>query len=117
MLLKLRLKEELLKAKAEGCKIIWADETMFTRKAVKKTEWSRKGENAEVDEKLLNDYTKALLMGISEEEGVEQWMIFKKSVNTDKFVQYLLKVRAANGKREVALFMDNLQVHKTKIAR
>ena len=56
----------MLKAKAEGCKIIWADETMFTRRAVKKTEWSRKGENAEVDEKLLNDYTKALLMGISE---------------------------------------------------
>ena len=45
---------------------------MFTRKAIKSLEWSRKLENPEVDEKLLNDKTKALLLGISYEEGVEQ---------------------------------------------
>ena len=54
---------------------------MFTRKAIKKLEWARRHENAEVDEKLLNDRTYALLMGISQEAGVEQWRIFQKSVN------------------------------------
>ena len=80
-------------AKAEGRQILYIDETMFTRKAIKKLEWARKHENAEVDEKLLNDRTYALLMGISEERGVEQWKIFPKSVNTDKFLQYLDLVR------------------------
>ena len=69
---------------------------MFTRKAVKKSEWARPGENAEVDDKLLNDQTKALIMGVSAEKGVEQYMIFKKSVTTDKFIEYLELVRSEN---------------------
>ena len=65
----------------EGRRIIYIDETMFTRKAIKKLEWAQKYKNAEVDEKLLNDRTYALLMGISEEAGLEQWRIFQKSIN------------------------------------
>ena len=56
-------------------------------------------------------------MGISAEEGVEQWRVFKKSVDTEKFLQYLNMVREANGNKKVALFMDNLNVHRTKVAR
>ena len=57
-------------------------------------------------------------MGISKEKGVEQWKIFPKSVNTDKFIEYLEYVRKENGERQkICLFMDNLQVHKTKKAK
>ena len=70
-----------------------------------------------MDQKLPNDQTKALLMGISEERGVEQWTIYKKSVNTEKFLQYLQKVREGNGDRPVALFMDNLACHRTNEAK
>ena len=56
-------------------------------------------------------------MGISKEEGVEQWKIFPKSVDTDKFLQYLDLVRKANGQKKICLFMDNLSVHKTRKAK
>ena len=41
-------------------------------------------------------------------------MIFAKSVNATKFIEYLKLVREANGDRKLALFMDNLNVHRTK---
>ena len=44
---------------------------MFTRKAMAKLEWAPQYENAELDKKLLNEKTKALLLGISAENGVE----------------------------------------------
>ena len=97
--------------------MIFIDETIFTRKALKKSKWTRPGENAEVDDKLLNDSTKALLMGVSAEKEVEQYMIFKKSVTTDRFLQYLELVRRENGVQKVALFLDNLSVHRSKKAR
>ena len=53
-------------------------------------------------------------MGISEECGVEQWTIYKKSVDTPKFLLYLQKVRTANGERPIGLFMDNLSAHTSE---
>ena len=111
------MKAELDQARDDGYKIIFIDETMLTRKAVQKFEWSKKKENAVVDEKLLQDKTRALLMGISHEEGVEQCKIFDKSVNTDKFLHYLDRVREENGEMKVCLFMDNLSCHRTHRAR
>ena len=66
---------------AYGYKIIFIDETIFSRRAIKLLEWSNKGDNMIVNNHLLNKKTQALLMGISKEEGVEQWKIFPKSVN------------------------------------
>ena len=111
------LHQKISDAKAEGRRLIFIDETMFTRKTVAKLEWARKHENAEVDDRLLKEKTYALLMGISEEAGVEQYKIFSKSVNTDKFLEYLQLVREAHGDRPLALFMDNLSCHRTIRAR
>ena len=77
-------------------KLVFLDETMFTRRAISKFEWSNKNENIEFDDKLLNDTTLALLIGISAERGVEHWRIFKKSVNTSKFIEYLEELRQEN---------------------
>ena len=112
--LKEQLRLELAEAKSQGFKINYIDETMFTRKAVARSEWAAKYENAEVDEALLNEPTKALLLGISAENGVEQHKIFAKSVNVKKFLQYLQLVRDKHGEQKVALFMDNLRVHTAK---
>ena len=34
-------------------------------------------------------------------------------MNTEKFQEYLTKLRAANGDAKICLFMDNLNVHKS----
>ena len=115
--LKAQLKEDLDTVIAQGYKVIYIDETMFTRRAIKRAEWSRKGTNLSINNHLLNEKNYALLMGISKEEGVESWRIFPKSVDTEKFLKYLEMVREDNGKTKVCLFLDNLQVHKTRKAK
>ena len=43
--------------------------------------------------------------------------IFEKSVNIDKFNEFLEKLAANNEGKKVALFMDNLAVHRSNRAR
>ena len=38
-------------------------------------------------------------------------MVFPKSVNVEKFKEYLTRLRAENGNDKICLFMDNLSVH------
>ena len=49
-----------------------------------------------MNQKLLDGPCECLLLGISEENGVEHWRIFQKSVNNEKFEQYLEELRDAN---------------------
>ena len=80
-----RVKRELAKAKKDGYRVVYIDETCFTRKTLVDTEWSMPGENVRVDEARLSEPTLALLAGISWENGLEHFQIFPKSVNVIKF--------------------------------
>ena len=64
-----RMKRQLTMARNAGYRIVYLDETMFTRKTVVNTEWSLPKENIRVDEALLNEPTLALLSAISKEKG------------------------------------------------
>ena len=55
----------------------------------------------------------ALLSGISKEKGLELYMMFQRSVNIQKFKEYLLRLREENGDDKICIFMDNLVVHKS----
>ena len=80
------VKRKLTRAKNEGRRVIFCDETMISRKTIKPTEWARKNENMTVDEAKLNEPTLAILASISKEKGLEHYRIFEKSVNTTKFI-------------------------------
>ena len=67
-----------------------------------------------VDQANLNEPTLALLAGISKDKGLEHYQIFQRSVNVDKFKEYLAGVRAANPDKKICLFMDNLGAHTSK---
>ena len=60
-------------AKRDGFRLIWCDETMWTRRTVKPTEWARKNDNMIVDSAKLDEPTLALLASISKEKGLEHW--------------------------------------------
>jgi len=100
---------------ARGFKIIYIDETMFTRRARMNSEYANMGSNIQIIEKELDAPTLAFLVGISAEDGVESPMIFNKSVNRDKFIEFLQILRTKNKKKDICIFMDNLQVHKMKV--
>ena len=65
------VKQLLTKAKKDGYRIVYIDETMFTSKTLPETEWSLPKENMQVDLKRLEEPTLALLAGISKEKGME----------------------------------------------
>ena len=90
---------------------------MFTRKTIRDVDWSRKGENPRIDQAQLNEPTLAALAGISKEKGMEHFEIYDFSVNIDKFILYLDKVREANPEDKICLFMDNLSVHTSDRAK
>ena len=105
------MKMLLTKAKNDGYRIIYIDETMVTRKTVVDAEWSRPKENMSVDVAKLEEPTLALLCGISKEKGLEHYQIYDNSVNVDKFMEYLQELRTANPEDKITLFMDNLSAH------
>ena len=56
-------------------------------------------------------------MAISEEHGIEHTQIFEKSVNTEKFLEYISRLRATSPFDLIAIFMDNMTVHKTIVVK
>ena len=98
-------------ARNMGYRIIYIDETMFTRKTVPETEWTNKKENIAVDVDRLNEPTLALLCGISKEKGLEHFQVLEQSVNIEKFIDYLKQIKEANKDDKICLFMDNLSSH------
>ena len=93
-------------ARNDGYRIIYLDETMFTRKTVAEAEWTLLKENVQVDEAKLNEPTLALLSAISKEKGQEHFQIFPKSVDLKKFKEWMSKLRELNGNDKILLFMD-----------
>ena len=61
----------------------------------------------------LKIVTTATIAAISAEHGMVHWMNFSKSVNTDKFMEFLEKIEKMFKKKSITLFMDNLRVHHT----
>ena len=114
-----RMKQQLTRAKNEGFRFVYLDETMVTRKTVADTEWARPKENIRVDLAKLEEPTLAMLAGISAENGLEYFQIFHKSVDVPKFGEWLKSLRNTCETDKVCLFMDQLSAHtsdKTKKA-
>ena len=51
------------------------------------------------------------------EKGQEHYKIYRKSVNTQKFIEYLRELRQHSGEEKICLFMDNLSSHKNDDAK
>jgi len=59
----------------------------------------------------INQPVYALIFAISEENGLEHYRIFKKSIDFEKFNEYLDELYVENKHDNIALFFDNLRVH------
>ena len=66
---KRKMARQLEKVQKEGYRVIYIDETMFTRTTVPKSEYCLPKDNMSVDKQLTNEPTLALLSGVSKEKG------------------------------------------------
>ena len=73
---KSKLLKQIEKIRKQGYRIIFIDETMFTKSAVPKIEYCLPSENLNIDKSKANEPAMALLSGISKEKGLEFYMMF-----------------------------------------
>ena len=97
-----------------GFRLVQLDEMMVTKRTLAKADWTPKLQNASIDWQQMGTGALAVIAAVSRERGVEQAMIFPKSVNVPKFKIFLESVRAANPFDNIMLVMDNLSVHRNR---
>lgn len=90
---------------------------MFTFSTFSKKSWSPAYNSIQVIDRKVTVKTHAIIAGISEENGLEAYLIYPKSIKTEEYLAFLEKLHDKYGGRRIILFIDNLQVHKTNEAR
>ena len=107
-----RLLAEMEQAKRDGCIVVFADETLFTKRAMKQREWSAKNTNLTADQEDVYVGYRAALASMTAEKGMLVVHVYEHPVKEPEFCAHLSKLRIKAGRRPLALFMDNLWVHK-----
>ena len=59
----------------------------------------------------------AVVAGISAERGLEAFWIQEQSIKTEDFLDFMEALRFESPRRKLALFLDNLSVHRTQAVR
>ena len=79
------LGREIRFALSQGFRIVYLDEMMVTKSTLPKTEWSHKLHNFRLDLSKIDTTPVAVLCAVSREFGIEQVMLFPRSVDRMKF--------------------------------
>ena len=108
------MKRLLTMARRDNYRIIFIDETHFTRNTLPEAEWTLPKQNVTLDLVKRKEPTLSLLHGVSKEKGNELFHIYKDSINTKKFKKYLQELTDTNPGEKLCLFMDNLSVHSSE---
>ena len=95
-------------------KLVWVDEAMFTFNTFSTRAWSAKHYSIQVDDADIRIKSMAFIGAISDNGGLEAYTIHPKAITTVEFIEFVEMLSAKFLGEEFAIFMDNLQVHKTK---
>ena len=96
----------------EGRLLVFADETLFTKRAIKLREWSVKNTNLTADQEDVYVGYRAALASMTAEKGICVVHVYEEPVKVPEFCAHLMKLCSKARGRPLALFMDNLWVHK-----
>ena len=86
------MKSQLRKALNQGRRIIYVDEAVFTTATLPSKAFALKGQNIELDEKLVSLPALAVVAGVSSEKGLEAFYTHKRSIDSDSFIQFLISL-------------------------
>ena len=100
--------------RGEGRTFVFLDEINFTKRSVDLREWSAKNTNLAIDQQDIYTGYKSVIAAMTEEDGMVLIVIHSSAIDAADFKEYLNKLRIKFGDRPLALFMDQLGVHKTK---
>ena len=97
--------------------ILYLDEICFTKLSFQGKDWSGKNTNLAVDQRDIYTGYHVVIAAISEEKGVDQIMIYSAAIKANDFIEYLQRLRKRHGKTPLALFCDQLAVHKSRAVK
>jgi hypothetical protein len=103
----------MLTSRANQVKFIQADEAVFTFSTFSNKTWSGSYDNIKVFDRKITIKTHAIVAGISEDKGLEEYLISPKSIKSQQYIEFLEKLRLKYPVQKIVLFVDNLSVHKT----
>lgn len=111
------MKERLNELTLNHYELIYVDEMMVTKNTFKKKEWAFKNKPKMIDLRHTSGATTDCIAGISFKNGFELVQQHDHSVNVDKFLNFVTKLRQKNPFRKMAIFFDQLSVHMAKRTR
>lgn len=83
------MKKRLDRAEEEHRKIIYVDEAVFSFKTFKTNAWASPYTNLKIDNSKIRLTAQALVAGISEDKGLEHYLLNKKSIKVDEFKVFM----------------------------
>ena len=99
---------------SKGFTIVYLDEVMYTKKTFMDRTWSRVNERQTIDLDKLFHGPIACCVAVSAEKGVEHLMTWPKSVNGERFVDFLKKLRRKTHGRRICVYLDNISFHRSE---
>jgi transposase len=97
--------------------MIYLDEVMFTHRTVMSREYSNLHMNIEMNPQDNDIKTTAVVAAITKEHGMLGFQTYGKSVDIPKFVHFLQHIKSLLPNQKVAVFMDQLAVHRSNIVK
>jgi hypothetical protein len=108
------MKSEMRQARDLGLRVVFVDEAMFTTAILMKTAYSSLGSNHKIKEKAVSAPALAVIGGVSEENGLDSWLITPRSAKSEDFIVFLQKILAKYPSERIAIFLDKCSVHHSK---
>ena len=93
----LECKNELIQAIEEGVNVYYLDECMFTSKTYQLRDWSPRRMNVTFGQNYFNMKVTAFLGVIAKDKGIFHYRLFDKSVDTEKFMKFLKRLKKKHG--------------------
>jgi len=103
----------VIAARNAGVRIIFMDETTFTSQTIATKAWANKEAPIGLCDKQLKCGRLNMLMGISEDRGIDSWMTTTSNLSSDFTIQFLEDNAASNSKK-VLCFLDNAFFHRSR---
>jgi hypothetical protein len=106
--------EKLEEAGSMQLPVVYVDECCFTKKDIMRKEWSNVRQHMDIRyQELLVGY-RAVTAAVSAEEGFIYLEIEDHAINQDIWLSYIRELSEKMDGLPFAIYMDNLQIHKTK---
>ena len=109
--------EKVKQARERGVPIVCVDEAVFTFNTIRKRAWFCKEHNMKVSQESRQMAPLAFVAGIESNRGLVVYAIHEHSINAEKFIAFLGRLKVHMSCPELVVFLDNLSVHKTKAVK